>query len=362
MAVSQDDQGAWTDSNGNTYLSYSEAEKADSKNRSGGGSNGSWGSMSGYGGTIAWFALLFVKLFIVLVKYGILQSFVIGITSCAALGIVYALITQAHFLSSGIPIAVTLAAVFTISVIAWNVKKIFAVFFIMAGIGVVGVGYSILVQAEVIDVPDYMWPVHRSENFVQKQRSGGFRYITNEAGDGIIITELSGLNSGDIVIPAKIDGLPVVKIENGMFRDKKLLKQVTLPESLKFIGGYAFERSGLTSVIIPEGVTDIGEDAFKDCTKLASVTLPKSLKRVGGSTFTGATSLVNVEIPSGSRIQYGFYGEKPDSSATYIEEMDRYFKANSEGQYEYLSSFRGCTSLSAASQKAIQDSGYKVRP
>jgi hypothetical protein len=41
----------------------------------------------------------------------------------------------------------------------------------------------------------------------------------------------------------------------------------------------------LTSITIPEGVTNIGEGAFKQCNSLNTITLPNSLKKIEGNAF-----------------------------------------------------------------------------
>ena len=75
------------------------------------------------------------------------------------------------------------------------------------------------------------------------------------------------------------------------------LSSVELPSTLKSIGKYAFYGTGLTSVVIPEGVTSIGDVAF-DYTQLSSVELPSTLESVGEGAFYN-TNLVSVTLPSG---------------------------------------------------------------
>ncbi len=76
--------------------------------------------------------------------------------------------------------------------------------------------------------------------------------------------------------------------------------EVTIPEGVKEIGREAFSGcTGLTSVTIPEGVTKIGESAFEDCTGLTSVTIPKGVKEIGWNAFEGCTGLTSVTIPKG---------------------------------------------------------------
>jgi hypothetical protein len=227
-----------------------------------------------------------------------------------------------------------------------------------------------------------------------EKTSGEYQYVLNTTKDGVHLEEYFGSKGGSVVIPATVDGLPVVGIGGRLFfseyrspygaRDNRKeritsvtipdtvttilggfencteLKQITLPKNLKYIGPSAFKGSGLTSITIPEGITDIANVAFSDCTSLTSVTLPRSLERMGGNAFSGATALVDVRIPSGSRIVYGSYYAASASTSSdhiFIEGLNRYFRAE-QGSTPSNHSFNGCTSLSAASQQAIRDSGY----
>ena len=53
-----------------------------------------------------------------------------------------------------------------------------------------------------------------------------------------------------------------------------------------------------TDVTIPEGVTDIGSGAFRDCTSLESVKIPASVTSIGKYAFWNCTSLTGVDIPA----------------------------------------------------------------
>ena len=67
--------------------------------------------------------------------------------------------------------------------------------------------------------------------------------------------------------------------------------------ALETIGTYAFMRSNLASINLPNGVTTIGDFAFAVCEKLASFTWPSSLTSIGMRAFQG-TALTTVEIPA----------------------------------------------------------------
>ncbi len=78
-------------------------------------------------------------------------------------------------------------------------------------------------------------------------------------------SECEGLTS--IVIP---DG--VTKIENGAFTLCKKLTSIAFPESMESIGEYAFHYCyGLTSIVIPQGLKSIKGSAFAGCTILESI-------------------------------------------------------------------------------------------
>lgn len=91
----------------------------------------------------------------------------------------------------------------------------------------------------------------------------------------------------------------------GVFQDCTALKSVTLPSALTTtgLGNYAFQNTGLTSIVIPSKVTNIGSaaatgDTFKDCKDLTSVTIGSAVKYIYGGAFDGCTSLTNITIPS----------------------------------------------------------------
>ena len=85
---------------------------------------------------------------------------------------------------------------------------------------------------------------------------------------GVKIIVYTGANR-DINIPSTIDGQPVVAIGNGAFAMRMLtyyqsrrLTRVVIPDSVTYIGNWAFRDNRLTSVTIPNSVTYIGQFAF----------------------------------------------------------------------------------------------------
>ena len=76
------------------------------------------------------------------------------------------------------------------------------------------------------------------------------------------------------------------------------IQTVLLPDGLTTIGEYAFyDCTGLTSVTLPDSVTSIGNSAFSSCTGLTSVTIPDSVTSIGDGVFSGCSGLTSVTIP-----------------------------------------------------------------
>ena len=58
------------------------------------------------------------------------------------------------------------------------------------------------------------------------------------------------------------------------------------------------DKSAVGNIIIPYGVTKIGDEAFKGCASLTSVEIPKSVTVIGDEAFSGCTGLTSVKIPN----------------------------------------------------------------
>lgn len=118
--------------------------------------------------------------------------------------------------------------------------------------------------------------------------------------------------------PWKGQHITGVIIENGVtsigvnaFKECFSLKKATVSDSVTSIGDRAFKLCrNLVIVTIPDSVTVIGNAAFYDCHNLNSVTVPDGVTFIENSTFHGCHSLNSVTIPdSVTSIGYdAFYG------------------------------------------------------
>ncbi|GEM_PF-897898 len=117
---------------------------------------------------------------------------------------------------------------------------------------------------------------------------------------------LNGQEIKDLVIPNNI-----TSIGDDSFRDCPGLMSITIPHSVTSIGNRAFAGcSNLTSVTIPNSVTSIGRYAFSDCTGLTSVTLPNGITTIEDGLFSWCSSLTSITIPNGvNRIGYQSFFE-----------------------------------------------------
>lgn len=98
----------------------------------------------------------------------------------------------------------------------------------------------------------------------------------------------------DLMIP---DG--ITSVGNYAFLGWTALTSVRIPNSVSSIGDNAFNGcTGLTSIYIPNSVTEIGQVAFEGCTALKSVTLGNAITTIGLSAFSGCTALTSITIPN----------------------------------------------------------------
>jgi hypothetical protein len=101
------------------------------------------------------------------------------------------------------------------------------------------------------------------------------------------------ISGGDIVIP---EG--VTSIGSNAFSNFDDITSITLPESLTSIEWNAFYGcSDLTTINIPQNVTRIGSSAFHNCKNLSAVSIPEGVTVIEYGTFFGCKRLVTVSIP-----------------------------------------------------------------
>ena len=86
---------------------------------------------------------------------------------------------------------------------------------------------------------------------------------------------------GVVEIPSSFKGRPVTGIAASAFNSCKTITSVIIPDGVVDIGDKAFlECENLTSVVMSDSVTKIGENAFEYLDNLKAIVVPESVSRI----------------------------------------------------------------------------------
>ena len=145
--------------------------------------------------------------------------------------------------------------------------------------------------------------------------SVGLSYSLNDDGQSYTITGRGACPDKDIVIPTEYMGLPVTHIGVDAFYNDEKITSVVIPESITELGSYAFGGcrslesvtilsnsittlpsrvfyySVITSIELPESVKVIDRYAFQSCYYLETIYIPGGLESVGTEAFDGADAI-----------------------------------------------------------------------
>jgi len=134
------------------------------------------------------------------------------------------------------------------------------------------------------------------------------------------ITGASGVRNLDI--PEEINGTKIVSIAERAFApyvgyqqesEYYSFNRVTIPGSVEKIANYAFYRTEINELVFCDGVKEIGDFAFEagdDNTKLKSLTIPDSVTYIGKYAFEYNNGLTSLTIPGSVKtIGYGAFSE-----------------------------------------------------
>lgn len=170
-----------------------------------------------------------------------------------------------------------------------------------------------------------------------------FSYDLSEDGAGIKITGYTGKGRA-LVIPAVIEDMPVVEIGEQAFQgawgnkapnNRDAITSVVVPDSVTTIGEYAFaDIDELTEVRLPDSLKVIPGGAFSNCGKLSKANLPASLEVIELSAFAGCSELTELTIPADLQpVKFLYYSGNTDA-------------------------FKGCGKLPIKTRQRIKELGY----
>lgn len=214
-----------------------------------------------------------------------------------------------------------------------------------------------------------------------------FEVGLTEDSEGIVINKYVG-KGGAVIIPATIQGFPVREIGDQAFamvgdvtgEGFTDLRTVVIPDGVTNIGMMAFyANAGLISVDVPASVKSIGSSAFGDtgltavtiyagktydsmsgytgygvynsCTALKTVTIQDGVTVIDVSLFSGCTSLTTVSLPDSVVEIKGsaFRGCANLTTVTFSPDIKRKWSD---------SAFENCPKLPLATQAALRKAGY----
>jgi hypothetical protein len=180
----------------------------------------------------------------------------------------------------------------------------------------------------------------RQESASAAPAAEDFAITQNKDGKTITIDNYKG-SARSIIIPKELYGLPVTDIRERAFQKKGLtsvvisagittigsnafsenrLTSIAIPGSVTAIESSAFYGNQLTSIMLEQGLTTIGSNAFGD-NLLTSVTIPDSVTSIGSESFSG-NQLPGVILGRGlTRIESGAFSGNQLTSVTIAKDV-----------------------------------------
>ena len=131
--------------------------------------------------------------------------------------------------------------------------------------------------------------------------NGGLLFYTI-IDDEASVTGYEG-SAAEVGIPSEIEGCPVKKLDDEAFKGNTDITRVIIPDGVTEIGNMAFWGcSELVSVTVPDSVTTIGSKAFYSCSALSDLKLSLNITSLGNDVFVECVSLTQVSLPSAVKI------------------------------------------------------------
>lgn len=120
---------------------------------------------------------------------------------------------------------------------------------------------------------------------------------TTENGE-VTITDYTGTRE-HVLIPSEIGGFPVTALADKAFYEKHVTT-VVVPDSVTEIGDLCFSGDNyLVSLTLPDGLAELSYGALESCYSLLDFDLPKGLKTIGEGALQSIFYLTHLTIPAG---------------------------------------------------------------
>ena len=163
-----------------------------------------------------------------------------------------------------------------------------------------------------------------SNNRNQAAKASDFGYVINEQKSGVIVTYYTG-SATEVTVPDRLDNLPVTGIRGSerLFKGSPITG-ISLPDTISIIPAEAFrDCKNLRNIKFPANLSSIEASAFRGCTSISSIKLPANLSTIGESAFRGCMNLSGIAMGNSvTRIHaYAFYGNERLTNVTLSENL-----------------------------------------
>lgn len=159
--------------------------------------------------------------------------------------------------------------------------------------------------------------------------------------DQVTISEYSG-NESHVVIPATLEGKPVVAIEKAAFSGNSGVQSITIPASVTSIGNMAFVGADNLKMVIAKGSNpaSLGKNVFSSSSMISNIYVPSDAVDAYKTSWSDYSSLIKVD-PAGVTFRDNMstngltYRVNDDYTVTLTgcDGGSSYFEINSEAYY-----------------------------
>ena len=143
-------------------------------------------------------------------------------------------------------------------------------------------------SGQTVEVPDGIAEIIENDIALDPREDPTAKLDVGKALRGVIERSIT-----EAIVPSG-----VTKIGNGAFIYCSPLQKVLLPESLTVIELNAFRNCiKLTEIVIPAAVTTIGEGAFSYCSKMTKATFLGTPTSINETAFSNTDLLTDIYVP-----------------------------------------------------------------
>ena len=223
-------------------------------------------------------------------------------------------------------------------------------------------GCNLTIYCEVLSMPT-LWKTKNEWDNPHYTVVWGYNNVTtNETYDYVVhdenasLTRYKGVET-EIVIPTMIDGYKVVRFGD-IFKNNQTIVSVVIPDGITVIADQAFYGcTELSRVEIPDCVCSVGYQAFYNCGKLCNVLNLKNVTSIDTSAFEGCGSLKSVVLSDElAYVGYYLFSNTDLTNIYYVGTMESWAKKLEElTNSNYL---RGYTMYYYSEEQPIAEGNY----